>query len=162
MISVSWEPPGILVRVSAGDRLLTWPGLAETVIPIGVISGATSHPSLATLPDRTRVFSSTGRGVRTRPNVPGRWAFGRRRINNETFLFALRGRDTPVLVLSLRNWQLDGAVVSTPEAARLAAKLSALGYGHEVPGPQDRFPAMSGVGPGSSSGRRRQPGDEAR
>jgi hypothetical protein len=127
MISVSWEPQGLVVRITGRDRFLAWPEPDELVLPTDVVSGAACHPALATLPDRSRLFWSAGHGLRTLPVVPGRWIFGRRRINTEQFYFAVRGRDIPVLVVSARNWQLDGVVVTTPEAAEIAASLSTFG-----------------------------------
>lgn len=127
MISVSWEPQGLVVRVTGRDRFLAWPEPGEVVLPTATVSGAASHPTLATVPDRARLFRSVGHGVRTLPLVPGRWIFGRRRINSERFYFAVRGRDVPVLVVSTQDWHLDGVVVSTPRAAEIAASLSTLG-----------------------------------
>ena len=98
MISVSWAPQGLVVRLSGRDRFLAWPDPGELVIPTDVVNGAACHPTLATLPDRTRLSWSVGHGLRTLPVVPGRWIFGRRRINTERFYFAVRGRGHPGVV----------------------------------------------------------------
>jgi hypothetical protein len=127
VISAAWEPEGVVVRVTGRDRFLVWPEPQEIVIPSGAVSGATSYPALSALPDRDRLFGSTGVGLRTLPLLPGRWVFGRRRINNERFFFAVRGRATPVLVVTARHWHMDGVVVSTPDAARIADAISRLG-----------------------------------
>ena len=125
MISVSWEPQGLVVRVTGRDLFLAWPEPAEVVFPTAIVSGAASHPALATLPDRTRLFRSVGHGVRTLPLFPGKWIFGRRRINSERFYFAVRGRDIPVLIVSTQDSRLDGIVVSTPRAAQIGAETTA-------------------------------------
>jgi hypothetical protein len=127
VISASWEAQGLAVRVTGRDRFLVWPGPEEIVIPADAISGATSYPALSALPEPERLFGSVGDGLRTLPLLPGRWVFGRRRINNERFFFAVRGRATPVLVVTARNSHMDGVVVSTPDAARIAEALSCLG-----------------------------------
>jgi hypothetical protein len=124
VISVSWQRQGLVVRVTGSDRFLSWPGRNEVVLPTEAISGATSHPTLSAVPDRERLFGSAGNGPRTLPLVPGRWVFGCRRIHNERFLCAVRGRATPVLVVTARDWHLNGVVVSTPHAARIAEALS--------------------------------------
>jgi hypothetical protein len=126
VISVSWQRQGLVVRVTGSDRFLAWPGRGEVVLPPDAVSGATSHPSLSAFPDQERLFGSAGDGLRTLPLVPGQWVFGCRRIHNERFLCAVRGRATPVLVVTARDWYLNGVVVSTPDAARIAEALSSL------------------------------------
>jgi GTP-dependent phosphoenolpyruvate carboxykinase len=65
--------------------------------------------------------------MRRLPMFPGQWVFGRRAIKGEPLYFAVRGHDTPVLVVAARDWRFNGVVVSTPYAAEIAAALSTLG-----------------------------------
>ena len=131
MITVQREKRGLVVQVTGTDRFLAWPEPSEIVLPTDVITGATYHPALATLPDRTQLFWNVGRGMRTLPVVRGQWAFGRRQVDTERFYFAARGADIPVLVVAARHWQLNGIVVSTPHAAEIAAALATLGDAEE-------------------------------
>jgi hypothetical protein len=125
VISTSLESNHLVIRLSGSDRFLAWPEPSEIAVPVDLIIWAGSYPALTALPDVKGIFWSVGRGFRTLPVVPGRWAFGRRRTKSGRFYFALRGRDTPVLVTRASNWLLDGVIISTPEAGDLAGELSA-------------------------------------
>lgn len=127
MISVAHQRQGLVIRVTGTDHFLAWPEPSEIVLPLDLITGATYHPALSTLPDRTQLFWNVGHGMGTLPVVRGQWAFGRRQVDNEGFYFAVRGPDTPVLVVTARDWELNGVVVSTPHAAEIAAGLATLG-----------------------------------
>jgi len=123
VISVSLDPNGLHVRLTGTERFLAWPEPNEVLVPSGVIASAVSHPDFSSVPDMKQISWSLGRGIRTLPVVPGHWVFGRRRNKTGRFYFALRGAATPVLVVETHDWELDGVVVSTPQAAALATSL---------------------------------------
>jgi hypothetical protein len=124
VISVSLQPGGLEVRLSGSERILAWPEPDEILVPSEAVASAVSYPKLTELPNLRQVFWSWGRGFRTLPVLPGRWVFGRRTIQGAKFYCALRGPETPVLVVSTNNWQLDGVMASTGDASSLAQALS--------------------------------------
>ena len=124
VISVSLQPAGLNVRLSGTERFLGWPEPDEMLLPTEAVASAISYPTLTELPNLKQVYWSWGRGFRTLPVLPGRWVFGRRRIQGATFYCALRGSETPVLVVSANDWQLDGIMASTGDASSLAHALS--------------------------------------
>lgn len=124
MISVSLQSGGLDVRLSGTERFLGWPEPEEILLPLQVVTSAVSYPKLTDLPNLKQIYWSWGRGFRTLPVLPGRWVFGRRKILGARFYCALRGSETPVLVVSTENWELDGIMASTGDAASLAEALS--------------------------------------
>lgn len=123
MISVSLDPSGLHVSLTGTERFLGWPEPNEVLVPSSVIASAVCHLDFSSVPDMKQISWSFGRGFRTLPVVPGHWVFGRRCIKRGRFYFALRGAVTPVLVVETHDWELDGVVVSTPQAAALATSL---------------------------------------
>lgn len=127
MISVSLQPSGLEVRLSGIERFLDWPEPREIVVPLRVVASATSYPKLTDLPGLKSIYWSVGRGFRTLPVLPGRWVFDRRKIQGARFYCALRGSETPILVVSTNDWELDGIMAWTGDASSLAEALSSGG-----------------------------------
>lgn len=126
MISVLLEQNGLRVHLAGSDRFLTWPEPSEILLPSDAVASAVSYPDLDSVPEWKQIQWSWGRGFRTLPVVPGHWVFGRRRIGTERLFFALRGPTIPVLRVTAHEWELDGVMVSTPEATALAAAFDRL------------------------------------
>jgi hypothetical protein len=124
VIVVSIEGDTLAVRLSGVDRFLAWPEPSTLAVPLRSITAANSYPELASIPDARAIYWSVGRGFRTVPVVPNKWAFGRRRVNGKRRYLAVRSPDVPVLAVDASDWDLDGVTVSTPQAPDLAAALS--------------------------------------
>lgn len=124
MIEVNQTSTGLEVRLSGIDRFLAWPEPSEILVPYDRITNVVSYPSLLSVPNLKKINWSFGRGFRTLPVMPNRWAFGRRRFESRRFYCALRGKNISVVVVNAVAWQLDGVIVSTPQANILSQDLS--------------------------------------
>jgi len=123
VIEVTLESGELVIRLDGTERFLNWPEPNEVRVPRSAIISATSFPELAAMPDVRQIYWSSGRGFRTFPALPGHWVFGRRRVKGSRVFCALRGKAVPVLMAQMINWELSGLLVSTPDAAELAAAL---------------------------------------